>query len=53
MQYYDANGLPTAVGAEVRRVAVLLEGATTLPDPQTQKVFGLQLSSNIELATYQ
>jgi type II secretory pathway component PulJ len=53
MQYYDASGSPTAAGAEVRKVAVLIEGATTLPDPQTQKVFGLQLSSSIDLGTYQ
>ncbi len=53
MRYYDANGTPTNIGSEVRKVAVTIEGATNLRDPQTHQTFALQLSSNIELATRQ
>ncbi len=53
MQYLDAAGSPTGVGADVRRIRVTLTGGSNLPDPQTGQVFSVQLVSDIQLATRQ
>jgi prepilin-type N-terminal cleavage/methylation domain-containing protein len=53
MQYFDAAGLPTLTGADVRRIAVTVTGASSLPDPQTHEPFSMKLGSNIQLATRQ
>ncbi len=51
MQYYDAAGAVTGIGANVRKIRVGLSAATTLPDPQTKKVFGLQQVADVQIAT--
>jgi len=51
MQYYDSSGNTVAAGSGVRRISVTISGASLLPDPQTHQVFGLQLTSDIEIAT--
>jgi len=53
MQYFDANGSATNVGANVRRVRVTLTASSTLRDPQTQRIFGMQQSSDIQLVNRQ
>jgi Tfp pilus assembly protein PilW len=53
MQYFDAAGAPTIVGANVRRIEVTITGASTLPDPRTRQTFSMQLRSDIQLATRQ
>jgi prepilin-type N-terminal cleavage/methylation domain-containing protein len=51
MQYFDANGAATNVGANVRKIRVTLSGASALPDPQTGQIFSQQLSSDVQIAT--
>jgi len=53
MQYIDANGGATGLGANVRKVRVALSAATTLADPQTKRTFGLQQASDVQIATRQ
>jgi hypothetical protein len=48
-QYYDSGGSPTAIGSAVRKINVMITGASLLPDPQTQQVFGMQLSSDFQV----
>jgi hypothetical protein len=47
--YYDAKGNPTALGTDVRKVGIVISGASLRPDPQTHKVFGVQLYSEIQV----
>jgi type II secretory pathway pseudopilin PulG len=50
-RYYDADGKPTSRGDAVRKINVTVSGASLLPDPQTHQVFGVQLSSDFQVAT--
>ncbi len=50
-QYYDADGNPTSMGNAVRKINVTVSGASSLPDPQTHQIFGVQLSSDFQVAT--
>ncbi len=49
-RYYDAEGRPTAAGGDVRKINVKISGASLLPDPQTGQIFGMELSSDFQLA---
>jgi type II secretory pathway pseudopilin PulG len=49
--YYDANGLLTNQGSEVRRVTVSVSGASQLPDPQTGRIFAVELVSDVRILT--
>ena len=51
MQYMDADGVATSVGAKVRRIRITITGATNLADPQTGQVFSMQVASDVQLAT--
>jgi len=51
LTFYDANGLPTNQGSQVRTVTVSVSGASRLPDPQTGRIFALQLASNVRILT--
>ncbi len=51
LEYFDASGSATTVGPEVRKVSVSISGASALADPQTQEVFGIQLSSDVCILT--
>jgi type II secretory pathway component PulJ len=50
-EYYDAQGSPTTLSTEVRRVAISLMATSLLPDPQTGQIFGVKLDSTIQLLT--
>ena len=50
-RYYDAGGQPTAIGNSVRKINVTISGDSPLPDPQTRQKFGVQLSSDFQIAT--
>jgi hypothetical protein len=49
-RYYDAEGRETATGNDVRKINVRISGSSLLPDPQTGKIFGIQVSSDFRLA---
>jgi type IV pilus assembly protein PilW len=53
MQYFDAAGAATATGSDVRRIAILITGRGSLPDPRTRRVFSMRLASEVQLATRQ
>jgi type II secretory pathway pseudopilin PulG len=48
---YDAAGQPAAAGKDVRKINVTISGASLLADPKTRKKFGVQLSSDFQVAT--
>ena len=50
-QYYDADGKPTSNGNAVSTINVTVSGASLLPDPRTHQIFGVQLSSDFQVAT--
>ena len=50
MRYYDAAGMETSSGEEVRRIGITLAGACQKPDPQTHKIFSMQLTGDVRLA---
>jgi prepilin-type N-terminal cleavage/methylation domain-containing protein len=50
MQYFDAAGAATNVGADVRRIRVSLSGASALPDPQTGQTFSQQMVCDVQIA---
>lgn len=53
LQYFGANGNPTTVGNDVRKIRAVISGAGSTPNPQTHQVFGVQVVSDIQLATRQ
>jgi hypothetical protein len=53
MQYLDAEGDFTNAGAGVRKIRISITGATNLADPQTGRVFSLQVATDVQLATRQ
>ena len=50
-QYFDANGNITNIGSEVRRITVSISGSSLQPNIQTREQFGVQITSDIEIAT--
>jgi len=50
-QYFDTDGNVTGIGSEVRRITVTISGSGLQPNPQTHEQFGVQITSNIEIAT--
>jgi type II secretory pathway pseudopilin PulG len=53
LQYFDASGNPTTAGNDVRKIRVAISGAGSTPNPQTHQIFGVQLVSDIQIATRQ
>jgi hypothetical protein len=49
LQYFDANGAVTAVGADVRRIRISISGSSGVADPRTKKTFGLTLTSDFTM----
>ena len=49
-QYYDAAGSPALTGSDVRRIHVTISGSSPVPEPQTRTFFGIQLSSDFQVA---
>lgn len=49
-QYYDADGSPTGLGKDVRKIRVVIKAAGMQPDPKTQKRFGMEIGSDIQIA---
>ena len=50
-EYYDSSGNPTTTGDDVRKIAVTISGTSLLPNPQTRRVFGVTLSSEVKVLT--
>ncbi len=50
-QCYNATGTPAAAGEAVHKVKVTISGASLLRDPETGRPFGLELSSDFDIAT--
>jgi len=51
LQYFDQNGIATAVGANVLKIKITMTGTTTLANPQTKKTFGQTVTSDVQIAT--
>jgi len=51
MQYFDKTGAATNLGSEVRRVQITLTGTSPLPDPQTGRVYSLQVTGDVTILT--
>jgi Tfp pilus assembly protein PilW len=49
MQYFDAAGTATMVGADVRRIQLTISGESIVPDPQTGQRFGMTLRSDVQI----
>jgi hypothetical protein len=49
LEYYDVNGSPTMVGADVRRIRVIITGTSNAANPRTHKVFGLTLTGDFSI----
>jgi type II secretory pathway pseudopilin PulG len=49
MQYFGGDGVPAGTGNDVRRIRFLLTGTSPLPDPQTRRIFSMQLCSDVQL----
>lgn len=49
MDYYDATGTVTAVGANVCKIRVTIAGASTLENPQTHQIYGVQIQSDVQI----
>lgn len=49
-EYCDSKGLRTVKSDDVRMIKVQVSGASLLPDPQTGKIFGIQLCSRFQIA---
>jgi hypothetical protein len=50
-QYYDKDGAPTMASSDVRKIAVRISGASSIPNPQTRQFFGVTLRSEIRIMT--
>jgi Tfp pilus assembly protein PilW len=50
---YDAQGVTTTVGANIRRIRVSITCASDIPHPRTGQVFSTQLVSDVQLAARQ
>jgi hypothetical protein len=53
LQYYDTGGALTTSGANVRKIKVTVSGASTIPNPKTHKMFGVTLTSEVQIAARQ
>jgi prepilin-type N-terminal cleavage/methylation domain-containing protein len=51
--YYDADGNMTSAGKNVSRIRVIIRAASPLPNPQTHRIFAMEIGSDIQLATWQ
>ena len=51
--YYDADGNSTGVGNSVSRIRVIIKAASSMPNPQTNKTFAMEIGSDIQLETLQ
>ncbi len=51
LQYFDADGNIAAHGKDVRTIRVAIQAAGMQPDPKTHKCFGMEIKSDIQIAT--
>jgi type II secretory pathway pseudopilin PulG len=49
--YYNAEGGTAAMGSEIRKISISISGTSLLPNPRTRQIFGVQLSSDIQVST--
>jgi Tfp pilus assembly protein PilW len=53
LMYYDADGNIAGAGKKVSRIRVIIRAASPMPNPQTNKIFAMEISSDVQLATWQ
>jgi prepilin-type N-terminal cleavage/methylation domain-containing protein len=51
LQYFDADDNLTSIGKDVRKIRVAIKAASLQTDPKTHKRFGMEIGSDIQLAT--
>jgi type II secretory pathway pseudopilin PulG len=51
LQYFDSNGNATIAGNEVRKISISVSGTSLMPNPQTRQVFGIRISSEVQVPT--
>jgi hypothetical protein len=49
--YYNAVGGSAATGSEVSKIGISISGTSMLPNPRTRQIFGVQLSSEVQVST--
>lgn len=50
LEYFDATGVATTTGANVRKIRITINGASTLAHPQTGKTYSIQMVSDVQIA---
>jgi type II secretory pathway pseudopilin PulG len=50
-RFYDSTGAPATTGKNICRINVTISGSSPLADPETHIPFGIQLSSDFQVAT--
>ncbi len=50
LQYYDINGSPANLGADVREIRIMIKAANLIKNPQAHESFGIEISSNVRIA---
>jgi Tfp pilus assembly protein PilW len=51
LRYFGPEGEETSIGGEVRRISITVSAAGTQPDPQTHKIFAVELTSDMEISS--
>jgi type II secretory pathway pseudopilin PulG len=49
--YYNAAGGTAATGSEICKIGISISGTSLLPNPRTRQIFGVKLSSDIQVST--
>jgi type II secretory pathway pseudopilin PulG len=49
--YFNAVGGTAVTGSEVRKIGISISGTSLLPNPRTRQIFGVKLSSDIQVST--
>jgi hypothetical protein len=53
MQYLDSMGVATTLGSDVRKIRITITCASQYGHPQTNKTYGMTVSSDVQLGTRQ
>jgi type II secretory pathway pseudopilin PulG len=48
---FDSQGSLTTASGDIRKVVITIKGSSSLPNPQTHQVFGVKLSSGVNILT--
>lgn len=49
LQYFDATGNVTTVGANVRKIRISVTASTTIPDPRTRRPFSVGTTADVQI----